>query len=41
MTNLNDKVHIISTNYKQIEEQLENDFKEENDILISELDKRN
>ena len=41
MTNLNDKVHIISTNYKQIEEQLENDFKEENDVLISELDKRN
>src|SRR5690554_3125187 len=40
MTNLNDKVHIISTNYKQIEEQLENDFKEENDILISELDKK-
>lgn len=40
MTNLNDKVHIISTNYKQIEEQLENDFKEENDVLISELDKK-
>lgn len=40
ITNLNDKIHFISTNYKKVEEKLEKEFNLEHDNLIKKLDEK-